>query len=109
MGNPLKQLIFRRLEGGDSWRAIDIHCHILPGLDDGARDLSEAVSMLRRAAEEGISDVIARPHFHAGRFAASPEVILQKLTKLQEAADAERIPICLHPGSEIYYSDEILP
>ena len=41
---------------------IDLHCHILPGLDDGARDLADALEMIRRAAANGISTICATPH-----------------------------------------------
>lgn len=41
---------------------VDIHCHILPGLDDGARSIEESVRMAKMAVNDGITDVIATPH-----------------------------------------------
>ena len=41
---------------------IDIHCHILPGLDDGAQSLDEAVEMARIAEKDGIEKIVATPH-----------------------------------------------
>ncbi len=98
-------MLFQRAGRKPDWKMTDMHCHILPGLDDGAQDISESISMLRLAAAEGISDMIVTPHFRAGRFSASPETVLQRLRQLREAADAEQIPIRLYPGSEIYYFD----
>ena len=43
---------------------IDLHCHILPGLDDGARDLEDSVGMARQAAADGIEVIAATPHIH---------------------------------------------
>ena len=47
---------------------IDIHCHILPDVDDGAVDMTESVEMLRIAAECGVTDLIATPHCTPGEF-----------------------------------------
>jgi protein-tyrosine phosphatase len=100
--------MFGRAEKKVKWQAIDIHCHVLPGLDDGARDMAEALSMLRIAAGEGISRMIVTPHYCAGRFTASPEQTLEKLRQVQEAADAQSIPVRLYPGSEIYWFDDVI-
>lgn len=83
----------------------DIHCHILPGLDDGARDIQESLSMLRIAAAEGITDMIATPHFRAGGHSAPPERVLNALWEVQDAAAEQGIPIRLYPGNEIRYFD----
>ena len=45
---------------------IDIHCHILPGIDDGPKDIETSLKMLRIAEEDGIKTVIATPHFYRG-------------------------------------------
>ena len=92
-----------------SWGAVDVHCHILPGLDDGPGELARSVAMLRLAASEGITDMIATPHFHQGRYTASPETVLRAMWRVQRAADAARIPIQIYPGNEIYYFDDMLP
>ena len=42
---------------------LDIHCHILPGFDDGAADVSESVQMARMAVESGVTGIVATPHF----------------------------------------------
>jgi protein-tyrosine phosphatase len=50
------------VECGERTPRVDIHTHVLPGLDDGARDLAEAIAMLRVAAEDGTSILVATPH-----------------------------------------------
>ena len=87
---------------------IDIHSHILPGVDDGAVDENEALNMLRIAAEDGISHIIATPHFHYKRGNASPEKIIEKAEKLQKIAQEEHIEITIHTGNELYYTQELL-
>ena len=46
---------------------FDIHCHILPGVDDGSRDMESSLDMLRIAYEEGTRQIILTPHYMLGR------------------------------------------
>ena len=87
---------------------IDIHNHILPGLDDGAKDENTSLSMLRAAAEDGIRHLIVTPHFHYRRGHASPERIRNVLSNMQEMAEANGIPVRLYEGNELYFTHELL-
>jgi protein-tyrosine phosphatase len=70
---------------------IDIHCHILPGLDDGAPDLATSVEMARMAAESGTTDIVASPHSDIS-FRFDAETVETLIAKLNEAcAGAVRI------------------
>ncbi len=96
--------MFRKIGLPDPQRGmVDLHCHILPGLDDGARDMEETLSMLRIAAGEGITDIVATPHFYAGGRSAAPETVMRALETTRAAAEKEDIPIRLYPGNEIFY------
>ena len=61
---------------------VDIHSHILPGLDDGPKTLEDAVAMLKIAAESGTTDIVATPHANA-RFTFDSERIDRKIAELQ--------------------------
>jgi protein-tyrosine phosphatase len=63
---------------------IDIHCHPLPAIDDGAESLEESVAMMRMAAEDGITHTVATPHCNY-RYKFDPEVNRQKAAELQAA------------------------
>jgi protein-tyrosine phosphatase len=77
---------------------IDIHTHILPGLDDGARDPEEALGMLRMAAAAGTTDIVATSHANP-HFAFDPQVAEERIAGLQAAAgDSIRI----HYGCELH-------
>ena len=83
---------------------IDMHCHCLPGVDDGAKSMEESLQMLSRAYEDGIRGVIATPHYHHHRGHAPFEVILQKVQLLQEAVKETCPELKIYAGNELYYT-----
>jgi protein-tyrosine phosphatase len=81
---------------------IDIHSHILPGLDDGSESLEESVEMLRQAAAAGTADIVASPHANQD-YAFDPLVVERKIGELQAAVgDAPRI----HYGCDFHLTLE---
>ena len=82
---------------------IDIHSHVLAGLDDGARSLEQSVAMIRIAAETGTTDLVASPHANL-EFQFDPERVEERLAELQRASDGVR----LHRGCDFHlYFDNI--
>lgn len=95
---------------------IDFHSHILPGIDDGSESLKESIALLQKEAEQGISHVVATPHFYA-RY-ETPEEFLRKRRKSEEALrtamqEIKGLPR-LSVGAEVYFfrgisETEVLP
>jgi protein-tyrosine phosphatase len=80
---------------------VDIHCHILPGIDDGPRDWDESLAMARLAAADGTSTIIATPH-QLGCFGSNRgDDIRTRATELQQRLDAAAIPLRVLPGGEV--------
>ena len=79
---------------------IDIHCHILYGIDDGAKDLDESLAMAKFAYEDGIRQIIATPHFTKDHM-NDKKIIRDKVVQLQQLLDKEQIPIKIHAGNEV--------
>ncbi len=77
---------------------IDLHSHILPELDDGARNLQESLEMARMAVDSGITAMVATPHCALGRASE----VLESWQLLSEALQESGIPLKLLPGMEIY-------
>lgn len=82
---------------------IDLHCHILPGLDDGAPSLAISLEMAAIAADAGVTEIFATPHCNTRneRKNYRSNALLDACGELQAALDAERIPIRILPGAEV--------
>ncbi|HBA69427.1 MAG TPA: hypothetical protein DCZ40_08740 [Lachnospiraceae bacterium] len=85
---------------------IDIHSHILPGIDDGAKNFEMSMEMLRIAEKSGIRSIILTPHHKPMRRNAGPESIKELMGQLNEAMHREGMDIRLYAGNEFYYSSE---
>lgn len=81
---------------------IDIHCHLLPGLDDGAKTIEEALGIATQLYEAGFKTVIATPHVMEGRDYLTPERILEATDYLNEVLRVQGIPMTVLLGSENY-------
>ena len=87
-------------------KSIDIHCHIMPGVDDGSRDIETSLKMLKIAEKNGITHVILTPHHKPMHHNVSPLHNRSYTENLQQEAAKLGININLYPGNEVYYSDE---
>jgi protein-tyrosine phosphatase len=87
---------------------IDIHSHILPGVDDGARTLDESLDMLRMAVDGGVTVQVLTPHIHFGRFENQKADLEQRFAIFQQQVDEANIKIGLQLGSEVRIGTEIM-
>lgn len=85
---------------------VDLHCHILPGIDDGARTLADAEALLRKEAAQGVEKIIFTPHFRPGT--DQLEAFVQKRNNAYRAvshhAAVLELPLELKAGAEVYFS-----
>lgn len=87
---------------------VDIHAHILPGIDDGADSMPTSLAMLRMAREEGISVMVSTPHYLPGTRVFHNELQQERLHLLREAAAAEAIPIRILAGNELHLDEQLI-
>ncbi|RKD23099.1 hypothetical protein BEP19_12810 [Ammoniphilus oxalaticus] len=80
---------------------IDIHSHILYGLDDGAQTKEDTLAMARQAVEDGITVIVATPHHNDGQHDNSPARIIERCNQVQALLDEHQIPIRVLPGMEM--------
>jgi protein-tyrosine phosphatase len=87
---------------------IDLHNHLLPGIDDGARRLEDTLEFLRAAARDGITTVTATPHMKPGVYDNSREVILERVRMVREAQRGDAAEaVTLLPGAEVYFTADL--
>ncbi|KHM46525.1 capsule biosynthesis protein CapC [Pseudoalteromonas distincta] len=87
---------------------IDIHSHILPGLDDGPKDLTESLGLLKIAQADGITHMVATPHIHLGRFNNAASHIYDDLAVLKAKALVNNIGIKLAVAAEVRLDVELM-
>jgi protein-tyrosine phosphatase len=79
---------------------IDLHCHVLPGVDDGARSLEEAVALARAQAAGGVRTIVATPHVSA-RYRNAGGTIARLVAELNACLAAEGVPAEIVAGAEV--------
>ncbi len=87
---------------------IDIHSHILPDIDDGAKSLDVSISMAKMYVENGYNKVIATPHYFDINQSKSPSDLLEAKSILDKALLNEGIDLKILLGNEVYFSDDTL-
>jgi protein-tyrosine phosphatase len=85
---------------------VDLHCHILPNLDDGPETLDESLRMARFCVEDGINFIVATSHCHRYVHLLRTDV-LPRVTQLNQELEAVGIPLTILPGSEIQVTDSM--
>jgi len=87
---------------------IDLHCHLLPGIDDGPETLESALQLARHAVASGIRQSVVTPHMHAGRYENRAVSIRQAAAEFQSVLDQERIALRIQAAAEVRLDHEIL-
>jgi protein-tyrosine phosphatase len=87
---------------------IDLHCHLLPGIDDGAPDLDAALKMARIAADDGIETIACTPHIYPGLFENDTAGIRQKVEILRGHLAEAGIPLKLTWGADAHVAPQLL-
>ena len=86
---------------------VDIHCHILPGIDDGASDMDVSLAMASCAVADGIEVIVATPHWPLDDAPLPGSRIRELTAEVQAALDEEKIPLRLVPGHECAITPEL--
>jgi protein-tyrosine phosphatase len=87
---------------------IDIHSHILPGIDDGATNMSVALEMARRAVDDGTKFMACTPHFMPGMYDTTVGTLLSGIRQLQNELNARSIDLTLVAGGDIHASPDLV-
>jgi protein-tyrosine phosphatase len=85
---------------------IDLHCHILPGIDDGASDVSVSLAMARAQVKQGVTVVACTPHILPGLYHNSGPAIREAIAQLQGVLQQEGIPLRLVTGADVHMTPD---
>ena len=87
---------------------IDVHCHLLPEVDDGPRTMEASLQLARRAVEERVTSIVVTPHAYHPYFETQHHDITKEVAHLQQRLDEEQIPLTLYVGQEIRIFGELI-
>lgn len=87
---------------------IDIHSHILPGLDDGAPDMATSVEMSRIAVADGITSIVCTPHILPGLYENTSDGIHAAATRLREVLVEKGIPLEIFIGADVHVAPDLV-
>lgn len=87
----------------------DLHSHLLPGIDDGCKDINESIVLLKKAQEQGITDLVLTPHYmEETKYNCNNKEKEKLFKKLQQEAKNQEININLYLGNEVYMTENFL-
>jgi len=87
---------------------VDVHSHLLPGIDDGAKDMDDSIAMIKRITKHGVKHIITTPHILYEFYPNTPEIILEKLEEVREELKRQEIDVQLDAAAEYYLDDQFL-
>lgn len=87
---------------------IDLHTHILPGIDDGVQSEAEALEFARMAAADGVQVIVATPHCRDGSYENDRAAVLAGVERMRALLAAESVPVDLQPGGEVHVASELI-
>lgn len=87
---------------------IDLHCHLLPGIDDGAADLAMSLAMARMASKDGIRTIACTPHIYPGLYENNAPGIRKAIATLQAELNRQKIPLRLVEGADVHLQPDLV-
>lgn len=87
---------------------VDLHSHLIPGIDDGAKNMEDSIQLITELKNLGYSKIITTPHIMSDYYRNTPEIILSGLDKVREELNKRNIDIEIEAAAEYYYDEYFL-
>ena len=87
---------------------VDLHCHLLPGIDDGSKSMEISLRLAREATENGVTHALLTPHHMNGRYVNHKQDVIQRTKEFQKQINAHNIPLTVFPGQEVRINGQLL-
>ena len=88
---------------------IDLHCHLLPGIDDGSPDMATSLKLADDAVNDGVSHAVVTPHHLNGRYVNHKADVIKATDEFQKALKEANIPLTVFAGQEVRVSGRVIP
>jgi protein-tyrosine phosphatase len=87
---------------------VDLHCHLLPGIDDGSKNMDVSLRLAREATENGVTHALLTPHHMNGRYVNHKQDVIRRTREFQEQLKVHNIPLTVFPGQEVRINGQLL-
>ena len=87
---------------------VDLHCHLLPGIDDGSKSMEISLRMAREATENGVTHALLTPHHMNGHYINHKQDVIRRTKEFQEQINSHNIPLTVFPGQEVRINGQLL-
>ncbi len=88
---------------------VDIHCHCIYGVDDGAQTIEDSIQIIKEAELAGFTNIVLTPHYYIeAEYVASKENIKNRIDKINKLLEENKINVKLHIGNEVYITKEAI-
>lgn len=87
---------------------VDLHSHILPGVDDGSPDIETSLELARQSVADGITHMLLTPHHMDNQYVNHKQDVIAKTQRFQQFLDQEQIPLRVFPGQEVHLTERLI-
>ena len=87
---------------------VDLHCHLLPGIDDGSKSMAISLRLAKEATENGVTHALLTPHHMNGRYVNHKQDVIRRTQEFKEQLAANNIPLTVFPGQEVRINGQLL-
>lgn len=87
---------------------VDLHCHLLPGVDDGSKSMAISLRLAREATENGVTHALLTPHHMNGRYVNHKRDVIRETAEFQKQLQEHNIPLTVFPGQEVRINGNLL-
>ena len=87
---------------------VDLHCHLLPGIDDGSKNMEISLRLASEAVENGVTHALLTPHHMNGRYVIHKQDVIKLTNEFREQLKAHQIPLTVFPGQEVRINGQLI-
>lgn len=87
---------------------VDLHSHILPGVDDGSPDVKTSLELARQSVADGVTHMLLTPHHMDSQYVNHKQDVIEKTQRFQQILDQEQIPLHVFPGQEVHLTERLI-